>query len=117
VHPNFATRWQELLSQPQILSRFEQQVIKQWLSLIKETKLRWLMMSQYPSLVLETEMMRGLNQCAQHLLQKIKYQLQPQIINHLEIQELLNQNPNYNFDLIANEVLNAKNWLIYSSQI
>ena len=114
IHPDFESHWQALSAHPQKHGRIETKVINQWLSLITEIKPSWLMMSQYPSLVLETATMKSLNHCAQHLLQKIKCQIQSQSISDLEIQRVLNHNPNYNFDLIGNEVLHAKNWLIYS---
>jgi hypothetical protein len=73
------------------------------------------MMSQYPSLVLETTRMSSLNKRAQQLLQQLKMKLQNHLEDEAAIQNRLNLNNNYGFDLIGNEVLNAKNWLIYKA--
>ncbi|MFC3909363.1 hypothetical protein ACFORL_09800 [Legionella dresdenensis] len=116
VHQNFTLHWQQLSEQPERLHAIERKVINQWLNLIKETDPGWLMISQYPSLVLETGCTKALNQCAQNLLQKLKSHLQHSLIEEKIVQNILNEYPNYNFDLLGNEVLNSKNWLIYCKQ-
>jgi hypothetical protein len=113
IHPNFSAHWQQLLKQPQKISQIENEITRQWLLFIEQIQPKLLMMSQYPSLVLETTTMNSLNKQAQQLLQSLKQHCHKQLVNDALIQNLLNLNNNYNFDLIGNEVLNAKNWLIY----
>ncbi|MBN9228586.1 MULTISPECIES: hypothetical protein [Legionella] len=116
IHQSFALHWQQILAQPEKVRTIENQIINQWFSLIKKVNPRWLMISQYPSLVLEAEYTKELNLCAQKLLLKIKSHLHTYLIEDRIIQSVLNNYPNYNFDLLGNEVLNSKNWLIYSRQ-
>lgn len=113
IHPNFAARWQQLYAKPDKIAQIENEITRQWLLLTEQIQPKLLMMSQYPSLVLETETMSSLNKQAQQLLQRLKQHFHRQLIADRHIQDLLNHNKNYNFDLIGNEVLNAKNWLIY----
>ncbi len=113
IHPDFSEHWQQLLRQPEKISQIEVEITRQWLLFIEQIKPKLLMMSQYPSLVLETPATKGLNSQAQELLQILKRHFHKQLIDDVHIQDLLNLNNNYNFDLIGNEVLNARNWLIY----
>lgn len=116
IHPNFSAHWQQLHMLPAKISQIEHEIIRQWLLFIEQIQPKLLMMSQYPSLVLETTTMSSLNKKAQQLLQGLKQHCQKQLINDALIQDLLNLNNNYNFDLIGNEVLNARNWLIYKGE-
>lgn len=117
ISEQFSSHWQMIFADPQKINRLETIIINQWLDLIKQVQPHLLMLSQYPSLVLETETMNSLNCCAQNLLAKLKLYLKKQTKNDLEIQNILNNNLNYNFDLIGNEVLHAKNWLVYENHL
>src|SRR5690606_4374843 len=79
IHQNFALHWQKLCAQPKKLRLIETQLIHQWRFLVKELNPRRLMISQYPSLVLEADSTKKLNECAQKLLQKLKSSLQLRI--------------------------------------
>ncbi|CDZ77623.1 hypothetical protein BN59_01907 [Legionella massiliensis] len=114
IHPKFAARWQQLHANPDKISQIENEITRQWVLFVEQIQPKLLMMSQYPSLVLETETMCSLNKQAQLLLQRLKQYFHKQLIADRHVQDLLNHNKNYNFDLIGNEVLNAKNWLIYN---
>lgn len=113
IHPDFAAHWQQLHNNPVRLNHILNEILNQWILCIKHIQPKILMMSQYPSLVLETKTMSSLNRCAQELLQQIKQNFREQQVSDSAIQALLNQHNNYNFALIGNEVLNASNWLIY----
>jgi hypothetical protein len=116
VQAIFADSWQQLVQQPTKLCAILQEIIEQWLCIIRQVRPRLLMISQYPSLVLQTPTMESLNRCAQSLLQHLKEHLSLHLLADASLQALLNNNNNYNFALIANEVLNAKNWLIYRKE-
>ena len=116
IHPKFAAHWQQLDNNPTRLNHVESEIIKQWIVFVNQMQPKMLMMSQYPSLVLETTTMNSLNRRAQYLLQQLRLHFHSQLVSDLVIQDLLNINNNYNFDLIGNEVLNSQNWLIYKKR-
>ena len=114
INALFEAHWQQLLNQPARLNTYKQQILDDWLLFINHVKPKNLLISQYPSLVLETGSLASLNQHAYQILQTIKNQLNNHLVADPIIQTLLNNNKNFNFHSIGHEVLHAKNWLIYN---
>lgn len=113
IPPLFEAHWQKLVNHPQHLNEFKQHIIEEWWMFIEQLKPKNVLMSQYPSLTLETDTLKSLNQHAEDLLQMLKIRLKNGLTQDGIVQTLLNQNKNYNVHSIGNEVLNAKNWFMY----
>ena len=114
INPLFETHWQQIFNHPARLNTYKQQILDDWLFFINHAKPNNLLISQYPSLVLETASLKSLNQHSYQLLQTLKNKLSNHVVSDPIIQTLLNNNKNFNFHSIGHEVLHAKNWLIYN---
>ena len=112
VKQNFSEHWQALQANSKQLDRIKSNILKQWQDIFSALSPKVAIMSQYPSLVLNDHGMSELNSAGQELLSNIKMDLSHCLENKNNVQTLLNANKNYNFPLIGNEVLNAKNWLL-----
>lgn len=115
VRQEFAEAWSKVAGQPKLLKSLVQEVIQDWKEALAWLQPSYALLSQYPSLVLERESasLKALNLLSQQMLKNIKKAVQDRLEPRRHVQTLLNANKNYNFPLIAGEVLNAHSWLLY----
>ena len=99
----FEKRWLDIQSDPRALELMKENIVKLWCDLIEVVNPKFLILSQYPSLVLEQYKtpMSDLNKAAQNILWQIKTKIKTNLEPQGNIQTLLNANKNYNFPLIV----------------
>ena len=115
VQASFAQRWQDISKDQSQLDWCVEDAMKQWDTAYQTLKPKISILSQYQSLVLNDHALLELNLCAQNTLYRMKKKYGVQLECDDNIQTILNANKHYNFPLLGNEVLNAKNWMVYYS--
>ena len=114
----FIQKWSSLSQDSQKLASKKQAVLETWTNFISKKNPKWTLISQYPSMVIaDHPLTASLNTEASTILYKLQSILQANCLSNRTIQAILNQHENYNFPLIGQEVLNAKNWITLKGDV
>ena len=94
----------------------KEQIIQQWEKIFNELQPTTTIISQYPSIVLEQNHLQALNQQASDILRQLKKECtnRDDEAVYQKSQSMLNQLENYNNNYIGAEILNIKNWFVYT---
>lgn len=111
----FKNKWQSIIADEKDLNKMKNKIRQELIFFITKVSPRAAILSQYPSLVLENEGLHLLNENSGDILKKIKKYYVKKLIPSNQIQKILNANKNYNFPLLGQEMLNAKNWMVIKS--
>jgi hypothetical protein len=113
VEEYFKTTWQHLICNPIRVKNASESIVQDWGNFLNHIKPKACIISQYPSLVLKNNDLNELNVIAQEILYLLKILYKDTIESDFYVQKILDRNPHYDFPLIRDEVLKAKNWMVY----
>lgn len=111
LSPLFLEQCAKITSDLRFLTAAKNHIIQQWQHFFDELQPLTTIISQYPSIVLEENDQKALNQHAVEMLQTLKT-IYTNRCTDSQVQSALDQLENYNNKYIGNEILNAKNWLM-----
>ena len=121
VKNNYLEAWELLQGDLTLLNRARQNVLDQWVSFIDRYHVQAGIISQYPSLVLETFGGHSLNQEASQIIASLKSYYQQHLIHDDTVQKKLDRHCDYSFpfvkqacDMIKNEVLVHDYWMVFN---
>ncbi len=104
--------WNRLNNNSEQLIANREHVLKTWHAGITDLKPKTVILSQYPSFMMESKGLNQLNRWGWHLLQQLREAYQKQIISEQLVQTILNSLKNYNDPHFGLEILNAQYWLL-----
>lgn len=110
---NYEQAWHELMHRPSDLEQAKIDVLEQLIALVETVQPKTMIVSQYPSATLEENGMSSLNEHTDDVFVRWREKLAPCLKSTTYIQDILDQNKNYNHPHIGNNILNGANWLIY----
>lgn len=104
--------WTRLNNNPVQLAASKEHVFKTWETSLKLLKPKTVILSQYPSFMMESRGLSELNQWGWSLLQRLKMTYEEHIIPEQFVQTVLNGLKNYNDPHLGLGILNAQYWLV-----
>lgn len=104
--------WSKIRNDPEQLAANINHTYETWQTVLERLKPQTVILSQYPSFMMESMNLNQLNQYAWKLLQRLRDNNKNHLVSDQFVQAILNSHKNYNDEHFGLEILNAKNWLM-----